>query len=101
LSAASSIDGTSVAPASGPPRNVEGIDFGTGWSLKQTLECAECGFEDYRALEFHHPDGQEKDFAIGQMLVDNRSIRAVQREIAKCVVLCANCHRIEHFSDEE
>jgi hypothetical protein len=64
--------------------------------LKQTLECTECGFDDYRALEFHHPDGQDKDFAIGEMVADNRSIIAVEREIAKCVVLCANCHRIEH-----
>jgi Zn ribbon nucleic-acid-binding protein len=68
-------------------------------SLKQTLECAECGFDDFRALEFHHTDGQEKDFAIGEMLKDNRSVRAVEREIAKCVVLCANCHRIEHVSE--
>jgi hypothetical protein len=65
--------------------------------LKQTLECSECGFDDFRALEFHHPDGQEKDFSIGNMVADNRSILAVEREIAKCVVLCANCHRIEHF----
>jgi hypothetical protein len=70
-------------------------------TLKQTLQCADCGFNDYRAIEFHHPDSQEKDFAIGEMIKDNRSIAAVEREIAKCVALCANCHRIEHFDEQE
>jgi hypothetical protein len=65
-------------------------------SLKKTLSCTTCGFKDLRALEFHHLDSEEKDFAIGQMLADNRSIAAVKREIAKCVALCSNCHRIEH-----
>lgn len=58
-------------------------------SLKQTLHCTDCGFDDYRALEYHHQDSRGKDFAIGDMLKGNRSITAVEREIAKCVVLCA------------
>jgi hypothetical protein len=66
---------------------------------KKTLHCAECGFSDFRALEFHHPDAQEKDFAIGEMVKDNRSITAIEREMARCVALCANCHRITHYSD--
>jgi hypothetical protein len=70
-------------------------------ALKQTVRCAECGFDDYRALEFHHPDGEDKDFAIGEMLQDNRSIAAVEREIAKCIVLCANCHLIEHAGERK
>ncbi len=65
--------------------------------FKKTLRCEECGFGDFRALEFHHPDGQEKDAAVGSMVKDNRSIAAVRREIARCVVLCANCHRIAHY----
>jgi len=67
--------------------------------VKKTLRCAECGFSDYRALEFHHPDGEEKDFAIGEMVKDNRSIAAVEREIAKCTILCGNCHRLTHYMD--
>jgi hypothetical protein len=67
--------------------------------LKKSLSCAQCGFSDYRAIEFHHPDGEEKDFAIGTMLKDNRSVAAVEREIAKCIPLCANCHRIMHYRE--
>ena len=55
---------------------------------KKTLRCTACGFSDFRALEFHHPDAQEKDFAIGEMVKDNRSIAAIEREMARCVALC-------------
>jgi hypothetical protein len=34
---------------------------------KQALQCQRCGFADYRALEFHHPDGHEKDFNVADM----------------------------------
>jgi hypothetical protein len=70
-------------------------------ALKKTLRCTECGFGDPRAFEFHHPEGKKKAFAVGDMVKDNRSLGAIEREIAKCVVLCANCHRIAHFSERK
>jgi hypothetical protein len=54
--------------------------------------CVLCGYaRSARALEFHHLDRREKDFALSAKgvtiaLVDARS------EARKCVLLCSNCH---------
>lgn len=64
-------------------------------SYKQTLSCEICGNEDYRVLEFHHLSN--KDNNIADMLTYSKD--RILEEITKCKVLCANCHRIEHFGD--
>jgi formate-dependent nitrite reductase cytochrome c552 subunit len=58
--------------------------------------CRGCGFaEPVDALEFHHLEATAKDFAIS---VDGvpRSWARIRAELAKCVLLCANCHRETH-----
>ncbi|MBI2337378.1 MAG: hypothetical protein HYU97_11525 [Deltaproteobacteria bacterium] len=58
--------------------------------------CRSCGYNKCpEALEFHHLDPSEKDFAISQY-GHSRSWERVQRELDKCVMLCANCHREIH-----
>jgi len=57
-------------------------------------KCARCGWKDnFSALEFHHVNGK-KDFTIGQ--VANKSWDSIVDELKKCIILCANCHRVEH-----
>ena len=60
--------------------------------------CARCGFADYRALEFHHHQG-EKDFNVADMIRSGLSTNKIKLEIEKCVVLCSNCHQIEHYKE--
>jgi hypothetical protein len=67
--------------------------------FKKTLACVRCGFNDYRALQFHHPDGVKKDFGIGDAVRLGRSVEVIKAEIAKCYCLCANCHHIEHHCE--
>jgi hypothetical protein len=43
-------------------------------------------------MDFDHRDPAVKSFAIGPSLTRNRA--AVVAEIAKCDVVCANCHRL-------
>lgn len=62
-------------------------------SLK--LRCEKCGETRPEVLDFHHKDPAEKDYTIGRSPV--RTVDNLQREIKKCVVLCANCHREFHF----
>lgn len=58
--------------------------------------CQSCGYNKcLEALEFHHLDPNQKDFAISQY-GHCRSWERVQKELDKCVMLCANCHREIH-----
>lgn len=63
---------------------------------KESLGCEACGEKHPACLEFHHTNRQEKRFAIGR-LKDYLSLKLLQAEIAKCRLLCANCHRKEHW----
>lgn len=63
--------------------------------LKSQLKCERCGENHIACLEFHHKDPKEKEFVIGQFR--NKSKEVILKEIDKCIVLCANCHRKEHW----
>ena len=67
-------------------------------SLKPLLggRCQRCGYSDCdQALDFHHIDPNEKESNIGRLL-KSKGKQAVLREIDKCCLLCANCHRELH-----
>jgi transposase len=54
--------------------------------------CVLCGYERcVAALHFHHVDPATKSFHLSMQGV-SRSLRAARAEMAKCVLLCANCH---------
>jgi hypothetical protein len=56
--------------------------------------CNTCGIDDPVVLEFHHVGGRGPKYAPVSILVTHGyTWRKVQEEIAKCEVLCANCHR--------
>ena len=52
--------------------------------------CADCGETDIVVLEFDHRGDKEFDIAQG---IRSRNWDSVLAEIAKCDVVCANCHR--------
>lgn len=58
--------------------------------------CCGCGMDSpVDALEFHHLDAKAKEFSISLDGVPRSWLR-VEAELAKCVLLCANCHRETH-----
>lgn len=59
---------------------------------KQGLRCQVCGESRPHLLQFHHRDRSQKEFSISKIVHDGVSLEKLQREIAKCDVLCANCH---------
>lgn len=62
-------------------------------ALKMASGCVDCGYADSPvALDFDHRDPATKSFQISGN--STRSYAALEAEIAKCDVVCANCHRI-------
>ena len=70
-------------------------------SFKETLSCLRCGENDWVALDFHHRDPRKKDPTINEMWRKGWGIKRILAEIAKCDVLCANCHRKWHRDQRE
>jgi hypothetical protein len=63
--------------------------------------CKDCGFDDYRAIHFHHRDKATKKFSISWALVHHYGFENLLEEAKKCDVLCPNCHRLEHFNNHK
>lgn len=59
-------------------------------------ECEHCGYSKYiGALEFHHIDPKEKDINWKNFKLRKFNSN-FKKELDKCKLLCANCHREEH-----
>jgi hypothetical protein len=61
-------------------------------------KCCLCGFSDYiSALDVHHANPAKKEFSVASLR--RRKWPTVLKEIEKCVLLCANCHRAHHHDE--
>jgi hypothetical protein len=59
--------------------------------------CVRCGYSKcYAALEFHHPNPREKEFIPSSLIHNASPVETLFKELDKCVLLCANCHREIH-----
>ena len=59
-------------------------------------KCEICNISDFYALEFNHKIPSDKSFEIAQAISGNRiqvSLEQLKSEIAKCEIVCANCHK--------
>lgn len=57
-------------------------------------KCERCGYDkNITALEFHHLDPSTKKFTISDT---HRNWEELKKELDKCILLCANCHREIH-----
>ena len=66
--------------------------------LKRGLMCSRCATECHPAVvDFHHPDPSKKEVLGTGMGWSGWSKKRIQAEIAKCEIVCANCHRIIHW----
>lgn len=58
--------------------------------------CQQCGYNKcIEALEFHHVDPSQKDFEVSGN-GHCKSWETIKKELDKCILLCANCHRELH-----
>ena len=65
----------------------------------QKKVCEKCGEDREYVLDYHHRNPLEKEFTIGS--TSTRTQESLQKEIDKCVVLCANCHRAFHYLNKQ
>lgn len=63
---------------------------------KQECGCYHCGEDDVRCLQLHHLDPKTKKFHVNSTFIRNKTVDILIQELDKCIVLCANCHFIEH-----
>lgn len=64
--------------------------------LKMSVGCRQCGVSGKGILDLHHKDPSKKVFAISSNHDKYGGHDNLMAEIAKCVVLCSNCHRSHH-----
>ncbi len=70
-------------------RKKQGVEYLGG-------RCADCGgIFPYYVYDFHHRDPAQKDMQFNKLR--RYSWETIKRELDKCVLLCANCHRIRHW----
>lgn len=77
-------------------------------SLKRKLEiidlkgggCEVCGYnKNLSALQFHHRNPKDKEFGLDARTLGNLKMETILNELAKCDLLCANCHLEEHHQE--
>lgn len=56
-----------------------------------THPCIDCGESDPIVLEFDHLE--DKKYTISHMVSNSLGWNSIIKEMSKCVVRCANCHR--------
>ncbi len=61
------------------------------YDILSQSHCVDCGEKDIIVLEFDHTNN--KKHGIPEMYKNRYSLNAVENELKKCVVRCANCHR--------
>lgn len=58
--------------------------------------CADCeGVYHNACYDFHHENPEEKDFTFSKVKTTSWN-EVLKQELDKCVLLCANCHRLRH-----
>jgi hypothetical protein len=55
--------------------------------------CIDCGEDDPVTFDFDHVDRSTKTGSVGVLMSGNTTWPRIKREIDKCEIRCANCHR--------
>lgn len=67
-------------------------------SIKEALGCHVCGCNIPSTLDFHHIDPSTKLFEVSHIATYGWNM--VLAEIAKCNIICVNCHRKLHYESK-
>lgn len=72
-----------------------------GWrEFKSQFKCSKCAEERWWVLDFHHLNKELKEGLLTDLFY-NSSRDMFEKELAKCIPLCRNCHADLHFWERE
>lgn len=61
-------------------------------------KCSKCGYsKNIAALSFHHIDPSTKSFGLDMRHFSNNGQENLDNELAKCILVCMNCHAEIHY----
>ncbi len=77
------------------------IKKNTAWlaEYKVVLSCQRCGENHPACLQFHHKDPAVKEIMVTDAIRRGWGRTRILAEVAKCEVLCANCHAKHHAAE--
>ena len=65
--------------------------------IKESNSCADCGKAyHYYQMDFDHLG--DKKQTIARLANSEASIKTIKQEIAKCELVCSNCHRLRTWN---
>ena len=67
--------------------------------FKSSLSCTRCGENHPATLDFHHLIPHPDNLKINVLTKGGAYTKAIQEIMDKCIVLCANCHRVHHHDE--
>ncbi len=69
------------------------------YDLKSVTPCADCRvqYPSY-VTDFDHIEAKGKKVNTVSRIINSGSFKQIQEEIAKCELVCANCHRIRTYN---
>jgi hypothetical protein len=68
-------------------------------AIKTGNPCMDCGESFHHvAMDFDHRTGEDKRAQVSHLQKHGASIDVILAEIAKCDLVCANCHRVRTYN---
>ena len=65
--------------------------------VKKNGKCTYCPENHEACLDFHHNDPKLKEHQVVKMVNNRFGKKRIAEEVAKCTILCSNCHRKLHY----
>lgn len=77
-------------------RGKKALEFRDFLNQVKSAPCVDCNLQYYPwQLQFDHTDPSLKEFNVARMYIKNKG--TILKEIAKCEIVCANCHTMRTF----
>jgi hypothetical protein len=70
-------------------------------NYKAEQKCSHCGTQHPAIIDFHHVVRDATKQSVNRLVGNGRWTEAKKEAETKCIPLCANCHRILHWNEEQ